>query len=281
MERSADGLGTFLRACRHRVQPADVGLPVHAKRRTQGLRREEVAVLAGVSVDYYTRLGQGRDAHPSPSIVRAIANALGLAPNERSHLFLLAGIAEPRNYAAQTRSSVTTLLDTLMPAPAYVVTPVGDFVAWNDATSILWIDPATLPPPHRNLVRMTLLDPRMRELWIDWESIARETVAHLRATAARYLDDPRLATLVAELRDESPEFVTWWDEHNVSVRRSPRKRFAHPTHGELAFFNEAMELVGEGLLFMVYVPADDSTAATCETLAHQPIDSRRLRAVEA
>jgi transcriptional regulator with XRE-family HTH domain len=280
-DRKADGLGAFLRASRQRVEPADVGLPVHAKRRTRGLRREEVAVLAGVSVDYYTRLEQGRDDHPSLSIVRAIANALGLGAAERSHLFLLAGIAEPQNYASETRSSVTTLLDTLMPAPAYVVTPVGDFVAWNDATSILWIDPATLPPAHRNLARMTFLDPRMRELWVDWESIARETVAYLRATTARYLDDTRLTSLVAELRTHSPEFVTWWDEHNVSVRRSPRKRFAHPTHGELAFFNESMELVGEGLLFMVYVPADEATAATCNTLAQQPIDTRRLRAVEA
>lgn len=270
-----------MRACRQRVEPTDVGLPVHAKRRTRGLRREEVAVLAGVSVDYYTRLEQGRDEHPSFSIVRAIANALALGPGERSHLFLLAGIAEPQSYAAETRSSVTTILDLLMPAPAYVVTPIGDFVAWNDATSILWIDAATLPPAHRNLARMTMLDPRMRELWVDWELIARETVAHLRATAARYPDDPRLAVLVGELRAESPEFVTWWDEHDVSVRRSPRKRFSHPTHGELAFFNESMELVGEGLVFMVYVPADPASAATCRTLAQQPIDNRRLRAVEA
>jgi len=280
-ELNAEGLGTFLRACRQRVEPADVGLPVHGKRRTQGLRREEVAVLAGVSVDYYTRLEQGRDAHPSLSIVRSLANALGLGPGERTHLFLLAGIAEPRSYAAETRSSVTTLLDTLMPAPAYVVTPVGDFVAWNDATSILWIDPATLPPEHRNLARMTILDPRMRDLWVDWESIAREAVAHLRATAAKYPDDSRLAALVAELRAESPEFVTWWDEHDVSVRRSARKRFSHPTHGELSFFNEAMELVGEGLLFMVFVPADEASAAICRALAQQPIDTRRLRPVEA
>jgi transcriptional regulator with XRE-family HTH domain len=280
-DSKANGLGAFLRASRERVEPADVGLPVHTKRRTRGLRREEVAVLAGVSVDYYTRLEQGRDEHPSLSIVRAIANALGLGAGERSHLFLLAGIAEPGNYSAETRSSVTTLLDTLMPAPAYVVTPVGDFVAWNDATSILWIDPATLPPGQRNLARMTLLDPRMRELWVDWESIARETVAHLRATAARYPGDLRLEELVAELRAESPEFVAWWDEHNVTVRRSPRKRFSHPTHGELAFFNEAMELVGEGLLFMVYVPADLASATKCRTLAEQPVDARRLRAVEA
>lgn len=279
-DRNANGLGAFLRACRQRVEPDDVGLPVHAKRRTRGLRREEVAVLAGVSVDYYTRLEQGRDEHPSLSIVRSIANALNLGPGERSHLFLLAGIAEPRSYAAETRSSVTTLLDILMPSPAYVVTPVGDFVAWNDATSILWIDPATLPATHRNLVRMTFLDPRMRDLWVDWESIARENVSYLRATAARYPDDARLAGLVDELRCESTEFATWWDEHDVSVRRLPRKRFAHPTHGELAFFNEAMELVGEGLIFMVYVPADAASAAMCQKLTQHPVDTRRLRAVD-
>lgn len=274
-----DSLGAFLRACRQRVGPAEVGLPVHTKRRTVGLRREEVAVLAGVSVDYYTRLEQGRDQHPSPSIVRALATALKLTATERSHLFLLAGLTQPQSYAAETRASVTTLLDTLMPAPAYVVTPPGDFVAWNDATSILWVDPATLPPEHRNLAWMTLLDPRMRELWVDWESIAKETVAYLRATTARYPDDPRLISLLAELRADSAEFVDWWNQNDVAVRRSPRKRFAHPTHGEISFYNESMELVGEGLLFMVYVPADAASAASCRVLCDAPVDSRRLRIV--
>ncbi|WP_322410871.1 helix-turn-helix transcriptional regulator [Microbacterium invictum] len=276
-----DSLGAYLRACRQRVGPADVGLPVHAKRRTEGLRREEVAVLAGVSVDYYTRLEQGRDQHPSPSIVRALAVALRLTPAERSHLFLLAGLTEPQSYTSETRESVRSLLDTLMPDPAYVVTPPGDFVAWNDATSILWIDPATLPPEHRNLAWMTLMDPRMRELWIDWESIARETVAYLRAAAVRYPDDRRLMSLLAELRAESTEFVDWWNQNDVVVRRSPRKRFAHPTHGEISFTNESMELVGEGLLFMVYVPADAASAMVCRTLCDKPHDTRRLRAVES
>ncbi|WP_165068308.1 helix-turn-helix transcriptional regulator [Marisediminicola senii] len=278
-DRGSGGLGAFLRACRQRVGPADVGLPVHTKRRTTGLRREEVAVLAGVSVDYYTRLEQGRDEHPSLPVVRALATALNLGAGERSHLFLLAGIAEPRSYAAETRSSVTTLLETLAPAPAYVVTPIGDFVAWNDATSILWIDPATLPPEHRNLARMTLLDPRMRDLWVDWETIAREAVAHLRAAAVRFPHDARLAALLTELRARSPEFVEWWDENQVAVRRSPRKQFTHPTHGEIAFFNEAMELMGEGLLFMVYVPADAVAVATCHALMRVPPTVPRLRAV--
>lgn len=276
----AGELGAFLRACRERVGPTDVGLPVHGRRRTHGLRREEVAALSGVSIHYYTRLEQGRDEHPSLPIVRSISDALALAPQERSHLFRLAGMAEPRSYADATRSSVTALLDTLMPAPAYVVTPVGDFIAWNDATSVLWIDPGTLPPSERNLARMTLLDPRMRELWIDWESIAREAVAHLRATAAQYPDDLRLAELLAELRADSPEFESWWGEHTVTVRQTRQKRFAHPTHGEITFHNEAMELIGEGLLFMVYVPADPASARACELLSARPGWKRGLQAVE-
>lgn len=145
MTSGDDGLGAFLRSRRERVGPEAVGLPVHQRRRTRGLRREEVAALAGVSIDYYTRLEQGRDLHPSPAIVRCLADALALTPDERSHLHCLAGITEPQTYetSPELRRSVTGLLGTLMPAPAYVVTPVGDLVAWNDATSVLWVDPET------------------------------------------------------------------------------------------------------------------------------------------
>ncbi len=274
-----DGLGAFLRSRRERVGPQDVGLPVHGRRRTRGLRREEVAALAGVSVDYYTRLEQGRDLHPSPAIVRCLADALALGPDECSHLHFLAGIAEARAYetSPELRRSVTGLLDTLMPAPAYVVTPVGDFVAWNDATSVLWIDPATLPPPERNLARMILLDPRMRDLWVDGEVIAREAVAHLRGVRAWFPDVWRVQEVLDDLREHSPQFRQWGAEHDVATPRAPRKRFAHPTHGELAFFNESMELAGEGLLSMVYVPADDRTRDACAALARPR--SRRLRAV--
>lgn len=268
--RAGGELGAFLRARRERLSPEEVGLPVHDNRRTQGLRREEVAVLAGVSVDYYTRLEQGRDEHPSRSIVTALASALRLTEQERAHLFLLADLAEPRQYRVgddAVRRSVASLLDTLMPAPAYVVTPIGDFVTWNAATSVLWIDPATLEPHERNLARMILLDPRMRDLWLDWECIARETVAHLRASTVKFPTDARLTTLVGELLVQSPEFAGWWSEHDVATRCSPRKRFAHPTEGELAFVNESMELVGDGLLFMVYVPADEATRAVCARLS--------------
>lgn len=287
---TARGLGPFLRARRERIGPADVGLPVHGRRRTQGLRREEVAVLAGVSIDYYTRLEQGKDLHPSRSVVTALAQALRLDLDETSHLYLLADIAEPQSYAASAdsvRRSVSTLLETLMPAPAYVVTPIGDFVAWNDATSILWIDPATLPPEERNLARLTLLDPRMRRLWVDWECMARESVGHLRAATVRFPQDTRLNALVGELLVKSPEFAGWWAEHDVAVRCSPRKRFTHPDEGDLAFFNESMELVGDGLLFMVYVPADPASQEVCRRLADGPVpataggttEKRILRAV--
>ena len=264
-----DGLGAFLRSRRDRLGPEDVGLPVHGRRRTRGLRREEVAALAGVSVDYYTRLEQGRDLHPSPAIVRCLADALSLGPDERSHLHFLAGIAEARTYetSPELRRSVTGLLDTLMPAPAYVVTPVGDLVAWNDATTVLWIDPGSLPATERNLARMTLLDPRMRELWVDWEVVAREAVAHLRGARARFPDVVRVQEVLDDLREHSEEFRQWWAEHDVETPRAPRKRFAHPTHGELAFYNESMELAGESLLFMVYVPADDRTREACVALA--------------
>lgn len=238
--------------------------------------------MSGVSVEYVTRLEQGRDQHPSASVVRALADTLRLTDAERSHLHLLAGIAEPRRYDTDSgvRSSVTSLLDALMPAPAYVVTPIGDFVAWNDATAVLWVDPGTLLPRERNLARMTLLDPRMRELWIDWPLIAREAVAHLRSASARFPDDARLGELLTELTSESADFRRWWDDHDVSTRRAPRKRFAHPTHGELSFFNEAMELLGEGLLFMVYVPADAVSLRVCTELAASPTKSRLLRAVD-
>lgn len=279
-DRPRDGIGGFLRARRERLGPADVGLPVHERRRTRGLRREEVAVLAGISVDYYTRLEQGRDERPSPSIVRALASALRLTPEERTYLHAMAGIAESGRYAANgLRPNVHLLLDTLLPAPAYVVTPVGDFVGWNAATTVLWVDPSTLPVEERNLVRMILLDPRMRTLWSDWEAMARETVAYLRGASARFPGDPRLAALIDDLRAQSAEFRAWWSEHDVSVRRAPRKRFAHPSHGELSFLNETMELVGEGLLFMVFLPADETTAALCAAITGDRPPPRALRAV--
>lgn len=132
---------------------------------------------------------------------------------------------------------------------------------------MLWIDPARLAPNERNLARMTLLDPRMRQLWVEWEQLAREAVGHLRAATAMFPGDARLTNLVGELLVLSPEFALWWMEHDVALQRSRRKRFCHPEEGELAFYNESMEMVGEGLLFMVYLPVDVRTRDVCTRLA--------------
>lgn len=288
VERSApDGLGRFLRARRGRLAPVDVGIPVHSRRRTPGLRREEVAALAGVSVDYYTRLEQGRDRRPSASVLGAIGHALRLGDDELEHLHLLAGAAPPRPSApmpARVRPPVDALLTGLAPAPAYALTPRLDVVAWNTATVAVLFDPGAVPPDERNLARLTLLDPRLRRLWADWESVARETVAQLRAASGRYPADPRLRALIGELLVSSPEFAGWWAAHDVAAACHPHKQVDHPRAGALRFFHETLELTADALRVVVHLPADDATARACSALQRPEVATeappRRLRALE-
>ncbi|WP_053661560.1 helix-turn-helix transcriptional regulator [Streptomyces sp. MMG1121] len=230
-------LADFLRRGRARLEPSDVGLAPGARRRTPGLRREEVASLAGMSVDYYTRLEQSRGPRPSRQMLTALARALRLTNDERDHLFHLAGEEPPRRDGASShvRPGLLLVLDRLHDAPAMVITDCGEVLAQNALSRALSGDALARPPRERNLVRRFFLDAAARELLPpeDRPEHARAHVANLRAVTAARPDDPQPAALVAELRSASEEFARLWETHEVAVRRASAKRFRHPVVGLL------------------------------------------------
>jgi transcriptional regulator with XRE-family HTH domain len=230
-------LATFLRTRRARLGSGDVGLPAAARRRTPGLRREEVALLAGVSVDYYTRLEQARGPSPSRQVLAALARALRLTGDERDHLFRLAGepAPEPQAPSLHVRPGVLHLLDRLADSAVVVVNELGDLLAWTPLAQALFTDFDALAAGQRNLYRMffTGQEELHRLLPEDREHAARANVADLRATSARRPGDPAVQRLVEQLRRASPLFERLWAEHDVAVRRADRKRILHPTVGLL------------------------------------------------
>lgn len=214
-----------------------MGLAPGARRRTPGLRREEVAALAGMSVDYYTRLEQRRGPHPSRQMLTALARALRLTDDERDHLFHLSGEEPPRREptSSHVRPGLLLILDRLHDTPAQVVSDIGEVLAQNALAKALSGDASARPPRDRNLVRRFFLDPAARELFPpeDRPLLARAQVASLRAVTAARPDDREASALVAELRAGSEEFAHLWTEHEVSLRRSATKRFRHPVVGLL------------------------------------------------
>ncbi|MEU5630588.1 helix-turn-helix transcriptional regulator [Streptomyces rishiriensis] len=230
-------LADFLRRGRARLTPSDVGLAPGARRRTPGLRREEVAQLAGMSVDYYTRLEQCRGPRPSRQMLSALARALRLTVDERDHLFHLVGEEPPRRETASTHVSpgLMLILDRLVDTPAQVLTDCGEVLAQNAMARALTHDVMSRPRPERNLVRLYFLFPDARGLFPpeDRPDHARAHVANLRAVTAARPDDPEPAALVAELRAGSEEFARLWDAHEVSMRHRATKRFLHPVVGLL------------------------------------------------
>ncbi|MFE2109919.1 helix-turn-helix domain-containing protein [Kitasatospora sp. NPDC059463] len=244
---TAGSLAEFLRTRRSRLRPADVGLPeLGGRRRVAGLRREELAQLAGVSVDYYTRLEQGRVGNPSDSVLDAVARALRLDPEEIGHLHRLARTRPARAAGARgsgpqkVRPTMARLLEAMPEVPAVVMGRRMDVLAWNRAAVSLLGDYGALPPAERNIARITYLDPASRTLYDDWVGCARENAAFLRLEAGRRPDDPRLAELIGELSVRSPEFRQWWAEHPVRDKTSGRKVFHHPLVGRLELVYETL-----------------------------------------
>jgi transcriptional regulator with XRE-family HTH domain len=229
-------VGEFLRARRAELSPRSVGLPdVGSQRRVAGLRREEVAQLAAISVDYYTRLEQGRVA-VSASILAPLAQALRLDDDQQAYLCELAGKApaRPRRRAAQTlRPSMRRLLDLLTDTPAMVLGRRMDILAWNPMATALYRDFVQLANNERNYVRLLFTDPAFGSLHAEWELAARTCVAALRMEAAGDPDDPRLTALVGELSVQNSDFRTWWAAHHVSTASRGTKTFHHPVVGKL------------------------------------------------
>src|SRR3954471_4870586 len=248
MNRSSE-LADFLRSRRARITPDRAGLAEDGRvRRVPGLRRGEVARLAGVSVEYYTRLEQGRAGSPSPEVVEALARALHLDPAEREHLTdLLVRPTPARTPAApqRVRPGLHLMLQTLEHVPAFIVGRRTDILAANRLAREVLTDFDALPVPRRNLARYYLLDPAARERVGDWGQIAAETVAMLRLEAGRHPHDRRLADLIGELTLRSPEFSGWWNDHRVLRRTHGTKHYRHPVAGDLHFAYESFHPPGD------------------------------------
>ncbi|MEU2624753.1 helix-turn-helix transcriptional regulator [Streptomyces sp. NPDC007157] len=235
---SDNELGEFLRARRAALSPQRAGLPDDGRpRRVPGLRREELAQLAHVSIDYVVRLEQGRTHRVSRPVLDALADALQLAPDERDYLFTLAETAPTRPARrpgpAEVAPHLRRLLSTMSDVPAMILNRRMDVLAWNGAAAALLTDFTTVPPAERNLIRLTFLDETFRALYADWPRAARECVAVLRMEAGRTPHDPALTALIAELTAHDRDFRTWWSSHQVRGPRQLLKTYHHPVAGPL------------------------------------------------
>ncbi|MFF6789599.1 helix-turn-helix domain-containing protein [Streptomyces filamentosus] len=270
MDLSAE-LSEFLRSRRARLKPQDVGLPDFGRhRRVPGLRREELAQLAGVSVAYYTRLEQGNGRNVSMEVLDAIARALRLSETERAHLTHLARpTAKKRQRAAvtnrpqQVRPGLRHLLDAMEGVPAVLVGRRLDILAWNRMARALLSDFEALEPHERNVARRLFLDPGVRDLYVDWECKAVEVVSLLRLYAGRCPDDPELLALVGELTVRSEEFGVLWAAHTVADKGHGTNRLRHPLVGELTLGYETMRVAGgdPDLMLVTYQAEPDSPSA--------------------
>lgn len=252
MDHNAE-LKEFLRTRRARLRVDDVEIGgTGGVRRVPGLRREEVAMLAGVSVDYYSRLEQGRHLNVSDEVLDAVARALRLDETERAYLFQVARARSrrPRRRGPapvqRVRPGVRRILETLDDVtPAFVFGRRMDVLAANRLARALVADFDRLPPRDRNMLRFTFLDESSRDLFADWDEVARDNVAVLRMDAGRHPDDPLLTELVGELAVKSPEFRRWWADHNVRERTHGTKRYRHPLVGDLTLEYELVILAGD------------------------------------
>ncbi|TQL03111.1 helix-turn-helix domain-containing protein [Cellulomonas sp. SLBN-39] len=259
-------ISEFLRSRRARLKPADVGLPDFGRyRRVPGLRREELAQLAGVSVAYYTRLEQGDGRNVSTEVLDAVSRALQLSDVERTHLRHLVrpGARRQRGGAGQqqVRASVRTLLDAMDGVPALVIGRRSDLLAWNRAAAALLGDWSDLPQRQRNWARLVFLRPEYRELFVDWEQKAADTVSQLRMDAGAHPDDPALAALVGELSVKSEEFRRLWATHDVKGRCDGPQRLRHPLVGELDLRVDSFRTEGHDQSLLTYHAEPGSASA--------------------
>jgi transcriptional regulator with XRE-family HTH domain len=262
-QNGSDGseLGRFLRAHRARVTPEEAGVPIGpGPRRTPGLRREELATLAGVSIDYYSRLERGKETNPSASVVDALARALRLDKAEHEHLRDLVTCAArstmtepPEEPGRFVRSGVQLLLENLRPCPAYVVSRTMDIIACNPSGLRLFAGIGDWPESQRNVVRYVFLHPQAQTLFSDWDEQIRACVGRLRALAGVEPDAPDLAELVGELHSKSEEFTDLWDRYDVRWHTHGSKTFHHPEVGDITPGYQSMQIEGTpGQRFIAY-----------------------------
>jgi transcriptional regulator with XRE-family HTH domain len=282
-------LGAFLRARRARIRPEDVGLPQGSGiRRTPGLRREELAALAGVSIDYLTRLEQGKETNPGSGALDALARALPLDSDAHAHLYALANEAAHRtpptrpetdqHSSPAVRPSVEQLLERLRPSPAYVLNPISDILAANPEAVALFVGLDAWPRARWNTIRYLFTHAAAHDLFVDWQDIATSTLAHLHAALANPTSASADASaLIEELSTTSQEFLRLWERYDVHPRRSRPKTFHHPAVGELTLNQEVLHLSDDGLRLSIYQAqpgSPDENALTLLALhAREPLDT--------
>ncbi|WP_369386880.1 helix-turn-helix transcriptional regulator [Streptomyces sp. CG1] len=262
-------LAAFLRSRRERISPADVGLPAGPRRRTPGLRREEVAQLAYISTEYYTRLEQARGPRPSREVLGGLARALRLTDAERDHLHLLAGAppGPPPGPSREVPQGILDLVHRLPRSAAFVTSAVLEVLAWNELASALMEDFSAVPRHDRNLARRAFLGPlpEGRRLYgvSDDDVFARHAARRLRAAAARYPDDPEVSALIRELRAGSAEFARLWASHDVAAEPTLCKTFQHPLVGPVTVNCDALDLTDRDQQVVIYtaVPGSSSEEA--------------------
>ncbi|MFE9106366.1 MmyB family transcriptional regulator [Actinomadura geliboluensis] len=265
MDMNRRDLADFLRRSRERLRPRDVGLAEGPRRRTPGLRREEVSQLAGMSADYYMRLEQARSPQPSTQLLAALARALRLTADERDHLYVLAGHRPPAGPFAgeHVRPGLLYLLDRLTETPAQIIGDLGDLLAQNALSEALFGCVCTVDGPDRNIVWRWFTDPFVREAYPPEERdhYSRLHVADLRAAVARRGADEAARAVVRRLRAASEEFAGLWDLHEVAVRRTSRMRVVHPQVGPIEFDAEVLLTPAEDQRLVAFAPPPGSSTA--------------------
>ncbi|MCK1744616.1 helix-turn-helix domain-containing protein [Bradyrhizobium sp. 139] len=268
-------LGAFLKHRRSRLDAAAFGLS-GSRRRTPGLRREEVAQRANISPTWYTWLEQGRGGAPSANVLDRIAHALMLTDVEREHLFLI-GLGRPPEVRYRTGEDVSPrlqrVLDALETSPAIIRTATWDVVAWNRAATIVLTDYAKLAPERRNILRLLFCEPHVRAAQYDWDSVARFVVAAFRADAARAGAVSHVAEFVDELCRLSPEFAALWGDNDVRHHGDGTKRLRHPVHGTMSFEYSSFNVEGRAdLSMLVHNPATPEDAERIKKLLSERAD---------
>lgn len=282
---SGNLLGTYLKQRREKLDPAALGFPTR-RRRTPGLRREEVARRAAISPTWYTWLEQGRGGAPSADVLERIARALMLTDAEREHLFLLGlgRLPEARYQQSEgVKPRLQRVLDVLDPSPAIIRTATWDVIAWNRAASVVLMDYGSLPPQRRNVLRWLFLDPSARSAQYDWDSVARFVLGAFRLDTARAGAAVQVGPLIDELCERSPEFKSMWLDNDVhAIHGEAIKRIRHPVLGAFAFEYSTFAVDGRtDLSLVVYNPATQEDAARIESLLSQSGQSGRSAAQTA
>lgn len=272
-------LGEFLASRRHQLGPSQVGLSAVGRRRVNGLRREEVSLLSGVSITWYTWLEQGRDVNPSRQVLAAVANTLQLTPAEQRYVFTLGGYPDEANNSKPVLPDRgQAFLNALNPSPAYAITDRWDIVGWNYAYELLYPGVARVDAPDRNLLWLIFTDPSVRNLLNDWAMDSQRFLAQFRADAASRVGTPDFTELIERLQSASPAFCDQWATHSVNSFVSTSRRFEHPACGALVFEQHQLTFADTPQVQVVaYTATDENTGEAFNAHYESNQSTHRLR----